>query len=75
MFAVFFAPFTEKGILDYIAHRSIIQVFTVGALLHYLVSYCITWCHGLFKLTFGVENIRCGGNDQCEGFTQRSGTA
>ena len=28
-FAVFFAPFPEKGILDYIAHRPIIQVFTV----------------------------------------------
>ena len=25
----FFAPLPEKGILDYIAHRSIIQVFTV----------------------------------------------
>ena len=29
VFAVFFAPFPEKGILDYIAHRPIIQVFTV----------------------------------------------
>ena len=28
-FAVFFAPFLEKGILDYIAHRPIIQIFTV----------------------------------------------
>jgi len=28
-FAVFLAPFPEKGILDYIAHRPIIQVFTV----------------------------------------------
>jgi len=27
--AVFLAPFPEKGILDYIAHRPIIQVFTV----------------------------------------------
>ena len=25
----FFPPFLEKGILDYIAHRLIIQVFTV----------------------------------------------
>ena len=31
VFAVFFAPFPEKGILDYIAHRPIIQVFTVSA--------------------------------------------
>jgi len=29
VFAVFFAPFPEKGIPDYIAHRPIIQVFTV----------------------------------------------
>jgi len=29
VFAVFFAPFPEKGILDFIAHRPIIQVFTV----------------------------------------------
>jgi len=29
-FAVFLAPFPEKGILDYIAHRPIIQVFTVA---------------------------------------------
>jgi len=28
VFAVFFAPFPEKGIPDYIAHRPIIQVFT-----------------------------------------------
>jgi len=27
VFAVFFAPFPEKGILDFIAHRPIIQVF------------------------------------------------
>ena len=26
---MFFAPFPEKGILDLIAHRPIIQVFTV----------------------------------------------
>ena len=30
VFAVFFAPFPEKGILDYIAHHPIIQVFTVS---------------------------------------------
>jgi len=30
VFAVLFAPFLEKGILDYIAHRPIIQVFTVS---------------------------------------------
>jgi len=30
VFAVFFAPFPEKGILDFIAHRPIIQVFTVS---------------------------------------------
>jgi len=29
VFAVFFAPFPEKGILAYISHRPIIQVFTV----------------------------------------------
>ena len=29
VFAVFFAPFPEKGILDFTAHRPIIQVFTV----------------------------------------------
>ena len=29
VFAVFFAPYPEKGIPDYIAHRPIIQVFTV----------------------------------------------
>ena len=33
VFAVSFAPSPEKGILDYIAHRPIIQVFTVP---HYL---------------------------------------
>jgi len=32
VFAVFFAPFPEKGIPDYIAHRPIIQVFTVAHL-------------------------------------------
>ena len=30
VFAVFFAPFPEKGILDHIAHRPIIQAFTVS---------------------------------------------
>jgi len=30
VFAVFFAPYPEKGIPDYIAHRPIIQVFTVS---------------------------------------------
>jgi len=30
VFAVFFAPFPEKGILDCMAHRPIIQVFTVS---------------------------------------------
>jgi len=29
-FCYVFAPFPEKGILDFIAHRPIIQVFTVG---------------------------------------------
>ena len=29
VFAVFFAPIPEKGISDFIAHGSIIQVFTV----------------------------------------------
>ena len=32
VFAVFFAPIPEKGILDFIAHGSIIQVLTVGLL-------------------------------------------
>jgi len=31
VFAVFFAPFPEKGILDFIAHRLVIQVFAVPA--------------------------------------------
>jgi len=38
VFAVFFAPFPEKGILDYIAHRPIIQVFTVFILLVKLIA-------------------------------------
>ena len=37
--AVFFAPFPEKGILDYIAHRPIIQVIKVPA--SFLWLY---WC-------------------------------
>jgi len=30
-FCCVFAPFPEKGILDFIAHRPIIQVFIVGS--------------------------------------------
>jgi len=30
VFCCIFAPFPEKGILDFIAHRPIIQVFTVA---------------------------------------------
>ena len=33
LFAVFFAPFTKYGILDYIAHFSFILIFTVEPLL------------------------------------------
>jgi len=41
VFAGFFAPYLEKGIPDYIAHRPIIQVFTV---LEYLgEDKCCTW--------------------------------
>jgi len=49
VFAVFFAPFPEKGILDFIAHRPIIQVFTVllrfyfGFLILLLFYLRITW--------------------------------
>ena len=34
VFGVFFAPFPDKGILDYIAHRPITQVFTVLSVLN-----------------------------------------
>ena len=37
VFAVFFAPFPEKGILDFIAHRPIIQLFKF---LRYAIGIC-----------------------------------
>jgi len=39
VFAVFFAPFPEKGIPDYIAHRPIVQVFTVMG--HIWRTFCL----------------------------------
>jgi len=66
VFAVFFAPFPEKGIPDYIAHRPIIQVFTV------LLSHTISILNQHFgqnimaqsthtrSVKFGYGNVNVG---------------
>jgi hypothetical protein len=43
IFGVFFAPFPEEEISDYLAQGSFIRVLTVGDVIHYLPSERNSW--------------------------------
>jgi len=60
-FAVFLAPFPEKGILDHIAHRPIIQVFTILQLIYRLRMRRVT-----VEITQRGKSRIDGRREECE---------